>query len=559
MYCDKENVNTLTALLIAHSVRHAVVCPGSRNAPIVHNLDVCPEIQCYPITDERSAAFYALGLCQATEEPVVVCVTSGTALLNTLPAVAEAMYQHLPLVVVSADRPRQWIGQLTGQTMPQPGALGCFVKRSVDLPEPHNEEEHWYCNRLVNEALMTATQTCRGPVHINVPISEPLYAFHTRELPKERTIALCSLLADHHDKSQRTGIVPAVSAVAAQLLHQLTEAQRPLIVIGQMRHAELSAGRIATLTERHFVVWNEPLSGEEGASCLEEMLAMAGDDKDFLPDFVLYIGDTLVSKKAQQLLRQAKHAVCWTVNANGEVHDPMMNLRGVVQAQPDNVLAAISGEGPREWFDRWEALRWKAEEHRHSFNPPYSNLLAVKLLEEQLSHTQKGYIVHYANSTSVRLGCLYAREHIYCNRGINGIEGSLSTAAGFSLATDAPVYCVIGDLSFFYDQNALWNNNLRQNLRILLLNNSGGEIFAKFDGLRQSPARSMVMGVHATTAEGICRENDIMYYDAHNEEELYHLIGSLTSPMAERPMLLEVFTNAEDDLRAYQEYFNTLL
>ena len=121
------------------------------------------------------------------------------------------------------------------------------------------------------------------------------------------------------------------------------------------------------------------------------------------------------------------------------------------------------------------------------------------------------------------------------------------------------MYCVIGDLSFFYDQNALWNTNLRQNLRILLLNNSGGEIFAKFDGLRQSPARSMVMGVHATTAEGICRENDIMYYHAHNEEELYNLLGALVSPMTERPMLLEVFTNAEDDLRAYQEYFNTLL
>ena len=141
MYCDKDNVNTLTALLIAHGVRHAVVCPGSRNAPIVHNLDVCPEIQCYPITDERSAAFYALGLYQATEEPVVVCVTSGTALLNTLPAVAEAMYQHLPLVVVSADRPKQWIGQLTGQTMPQPGALH---RRHTTLPRPgtHQRTHH---------------------------------------------------------------------------------------------------------------------------------------------------------------------------------------------------------------------------------------------------------------------------------------------------------------------------------------------------------------------------------------------------------------------------------
>lgn len=559
MYCDKGNVNTLTALLIAHGVRHAVVCPGSRNAPVVHNLDVCPEIQCYPITDERSAAFYALGLCQATEEPVVVCVTSGTALLNTLPAVAEAMYQHLPLVVVSADRPKQWIGQLTGQTIPQPGALTCFVKRTVDLPEPHNEEEHWYCNRLVNEALIAATQETQGPVHINVPITEPLYTFNTRTLPSERMIALSSLLSAHDSGKEACASVNTISAVAHDLLQQLAEAERPLIVIGQMKPSDLAKGRIASLTDKRYVVWNEALSGEDGGTSLEEMSAMAGDDEDFLPDFVLYIGNTLVSKRAKQLLRQAKDAICWEVNADGTVHDPMMNLRGIVQARPDDVLAAITTEGPHEWSDRWEALRWKAEDHRRSFVPRYSNLLAVKLLEERLSHTAEGYALHYANSTSVRLGCLYAREHIYCNRGINGIEGSLSTAAGFSLATDAPVYCVIGDLSFFYDQNALWNTNLRQNLRILLLNNSGGEIFAKFDGLKQSPARSMVMGVHATTAEGICRENDIMYYHAHNEEELYNLLGALVSPMTERPMLLEVFTNAEDDMRAYQEYFNTLL
>lgn len=559
MYCDKDNVNTLTALLIAHGVRHAVVCPGSRNAPIVHNLDVCPEIQCYPITDERSAAFYALGLCQATEEPVVVCVTSGTALLNTLPAVAEAMYQHLPLVVVTADRPKQWIGQLTGQTMPQPGALTYFVKHTVDLPEPHNDEEHWYCNRLVNEALIAAAQPCQGPVHINVPITEPLYSFNTRELPSERMIAFNSLLAAHDGGKEAYVSANAITAVAHDLLQQLAKAERPLIVIGQMKPSDLAKGRIPALTDKHYVVWNEALSGEDGATSLEEMLAMAGGNKDFLPDFILYIGDTLVSKRAKQLLRQAKDAICWEVNADGTVHDPMMNLHGIVQARPDDVLAAITAEGPREWFDRWETLRWKAEDHRRTFVPRYSNLLAVQLLEERLSHTAEGYALHYANSTSVRLGCLYAREHVYCNRGINGIEGSLSTAAGFSLATDDPVYCVIGDLSFFYDQNALWNTNLRQNLRILLLNNSGGEIFAKFDGLRQSPARSMVMGVHATTAEGICRENDIMYCHAHNEEELYNLLGALVSPKAERPMLLEVFTNAEDDLRAYQEYFNTLL
>ena len=164
MYSNKENVNILTALLVAHGIRHAVVCPGSRNAPIVHNLNECPDIKCYPVTDERSAAFYALGMTQALNEPMVVCVTSGTALLNVAPAVAEAYYQHRPLVVISADRPQQWIDQLDGQTLPQPDALGRFVRKAVSLPEPHNDEERWYCNRLVNEALIEKY----APVHSQV-------------------------------------------------------------------------------------------------------------------------------------------------------------------------------------------------------------------------------------------------------------------------------------------------------------------------------------------------------------------------------------------------------
>ena len=168
MYSNKENVNILTSLLVAHGIHHAVVCPGSRNAPIVHNFNECPDIQCYPVTDERSAGFYALGMTQALKEPVVVCVTSGTALLNLYPAVAEAYYQHRPLVVVSADRPQQWIDQLDGQTLPQPDALGRFVKKAVSLPEPHDEDTSWYCNRLINEALIER----HAPVHINVPITE---------------------------------------------------------------------------------------------------------------------------------------------------------------------------------------------------------------------------------------------------------------------------------------------------------------------------------------------------------------------------------------------------
>ena len=186
MFSNKNNVNILTALLVQHGVRHAVVCPGSRNSPLAHNLNECPDITCYPVTDERSAGFYALGMSQALGKPVAVCVTSGTALLNLAPAVAEAYYQHVPLVVISADRPPQWIDQLDGQTLPQPDALGRFVAKAVSLPEPRDEEEHWYCNRLVNEALIVR----HAPVHINVPITEPFFDFTTASLPLERRIEL---------------------------------------------------------------------------------------------------------------------------------------------------------------------------------------------------------------------------------------------------------------------------------------------------------------------------------------------------------------------------------
>ena len=550
MYCDKENVNILTALLIAHGVRHAVVCPGSRNAPITHNLGVCEDIECHPVTDERSAAFYALGLCQATHSPVVVCVTSGTALLNTLPAVAEAMYQHLPLVVISADRPRQWIGQLDGQTLPQADAMGRFVRFETDIPEPHDDETRWMCSRLVNEAMLEAMRGSCAPVHINVPISEPLYSFTTPSLPKERQLTLLSPLS-------LSAIEPSVPC-ARPMLERLQTARRPLIVIGQMGHQAPVRQAIGALEAARYVVLHEPLATEGGSFCLDEMLILAGDDDEYVPDFILYMGDTFVSKRAKQFLRKALEAECWLVNPEGAVHDTFKNLHGVVQAQPGNVLRSITGKGPEQWFDAWQGLRDRARSHRDAFLPSYSNVKAVRLLEQKLARKAPRSVVHYANSTPVRLACLYSRHHIYCNRGVNGIEGTLSTAAGFSLATAQMVACVIGDLSFFYDQNALWNARLRGNLRILLLNNGGGEIFAKFSGLRQSPARDMVMGANSVTAEGICRQNNIAYMAVKSNDGLAEGIDKLVTMPSDRPVLLEVCTQQDMDLQVYHEYFKTL-
>jgi 2-succinyl-5-enolpyruvyl-6-hydroxy-3-cyclohexene-1-carboxylate synthase len=536
MYSNKENVNILTSLLREHGIRYAVCCPGSRNSPIVHNLNECPDIACYPVTDERSAGFYALGMSQCLKEPVVVCVTSGTALLNLAPAVAEAYYQHIPLVVISADRPQAWIDQLDGQTLPQPDALGRFVKKAVSLPEVISSppelgkatgrrallgngvrgglnEPHWYCNRLVNEALLEK----HAPVHINVPISEPLFDYNVAELPVERKIEL--LPAD------------ITNQTLSHVCRMFMQSERPLLVAGQPMNP-----------------------GYDEAVCL------IGDDESYVPDLVLYIGGSIVSKRLKRFLRKAKET--WVVNATGEVTDTFMNLTRVIQgdvAVVEDQIRFLLEQQSHPFVQKWETLLSKVRAHAAAYQPDYSEMAVVKCFETQITIHSSLFTIHYANSTAIRLANIFAQHSVYCNRGVNGIEGSLSTAAGFSVVTEDNVFCVIGDLSFFYDQNALWNQNLRGNFRILLLNNGKGGIFNLLRGLEQSPARDKyVAAEHHTSAEGICQQNDIVYLKAENMEQLQQGVSTLLNINSSRPVLLEVFTDPAEDERVFKDYYKTL-
>ncbi len=569
MYSNKDNVNILTALLVAHGIRHAVVCPGSRNAPIVHNLNECPDIRCFPVTDERSAGFYALGMSQCLHQPVAVCVTSGTALLNLAPAVAEAYYQHQPVVVISADRPERWIDQLDGQTLPQPDALGRFVRKAVSLPEPHDDEERWYCNRLVNEALMVRN----APVHINVPITEPLFQFTVDSLPQERRIQLIPADMQPHTLSH--------------VVRMFMQAKRPMLIAGQPMNPNL-----------------------------DEAVCMVENDERYVPDFVLYTGGSIVSKRLKHFLRKAKET--WVINETGEVTDTFMNLTQVIVGDGTVVADQVRfmlEQQPHPFVQLWDDLLAKVRSKAEAYQPVYSQMAAVKYFESQCSSsngqcpTSNGqrsmvnvqcstsnvqcptsnvqcsmfnvqcptsnvqcsmfnvqcsmvngqWSTHYANSSAIRLANIYARHPVFCNRGVNGIEGSLSTAAGFSCVTDDMVFCVIGDLSFFYDQNALWNQNLRGNLRILLLNNGKGGIFNMLPGLDQSPARDrFVAAEHHTTAEGICQQTHVAYLKATNMEEMKKGIATLIRQESDTPMLLEVFTNPVDDQTALQTYYQSL-
>lgn len=545
MFTDKENINILTSLLLQHGIKHAVVCPGSRNAPIVHNLNECGRINCHPITDERSAAFYALGLAQATALPVVICVTSGSALLNVSPAVAEAYYQHIPLIVVSADRPAAWINQLDGQTLPQPNALNPFVRRSVNLPEPKNDTERWSCRRLINEALYLATLREGAPVHINVPISEPLFQFTAQELPHENGLTLLNN-ADHD--------------APKKFLELFEKARRPMVVIGQMAKNALQKEVVSRL-EQKIVVLREPLSTD----CythphFDEVLHATGSATAYMPDIVLYMGDTLVSKRARKFLRAASAPTVFATPDATRISDPLMNLSHIAEYDDPNELLIQLAErvelGP--FHHLWQKALQQAEAIAEAFEPTFSQMAVVKCFEEQLADICYDYQIHFANSSAIRLANIYSGHYAWCNRGVNGIEGSLSTAAGFSLATSDMVFCIVGDLSFFYDQNALWNAQLGGNFRILLLNNGGGGIFHQLKGLAQSPVRdSFVAGSHHTTAQGICTQNDIGYISAKNAEEMQLGIVRLLTEQTRRPMLLEVFTNAETDAEVMREYYHS--
>ena len=522
MYSNKENVNILTALLVAHGVKHAVVCPGSRNAPIVHNMNECPDIHCYPITDERSAGFYALGMSQCMRQPVAVCVTSGTALLNLAPAVAEAYYQQVSLVVISADRPPQWINQLDGQTLPQPDALKPFVRKAVSLPEcmPHDsltgehtaDDTRWYCNRLVNEALITHD----GPVHINVPISEPLFDFSVSELPQERQIEL--IKAD------------ATSTTVSHITKMFLMAKKPMLISGQPMNPNM-----------------------------DEAVWLAGEDERYIPDFVVYTGGSIVSKRLKHFLRKAKET--WIINRTGEVTDTFQNATHVIEGDGEVVADLLRfhlEQQPHPFIQLWDELLQKIRKQAMAYEPAYSQMAAVKYFEQHKGSDPLCHF-HYANSTAIRLANIFAHHQVYCNRGVNGIEGSLSTAAGFSCVTEKNVFCVIGDLSFFYDQNALWNQNLHGNLRILLLNNGKGGIFNMLRGLEQSAARdSYIAAAHHTSAEGICQQNQVMYLKAENMSELLQGMEILLHGENLHPVLLEVFTDASVDERTFKDYYHSL-
>lgn len=557
MYSNNKNVLQLIALLKAYAVENAVLCPGSRNAAITCSLAGDADFTCHTVVDERSAGFYALGIALRQGETVAVCCTSGTAALNLAPAVAEAYYQKQPLVVITADRPAAWIGQRTGQTLPQPGLYGTLVRKSVNLPEIHTAEDEWYSNRLLNEALMAACDPdtgLGGPVHINIPLPEPLFDFTVAELPAGRvirTVAPVTMGMTH------LGDLPA----------SFLRARKRMFLIGQMVMGDDVGMFLNELAaECDCAVLAEYLSNVGPEACIgnfDALLYALPKERweAFAPDLLITMGGGIVSKRVKKLLRMYPPKEHWHVSPEGEVVDTYQCLTTVVKMTETEFILSLKGMDRRpggaekEYHRRWaEASQGVALPH-----VPYSDLYAVDELLRRLPRLSS---LHLANSSSVRLAQLCelggGSHSILCNRGTSGIDGCLSTAVGYAAGGEEQVILVTGDLAFFYDMNALWNAQIGSNLRILLNNNGGGGIFCTLPGLEPTDAvRKYVAASHATSAAGWAAAAGFAYLPVRNAGELQESLPRFLGE-SDRPVLMEVFTSKDDDARILKDYYHSL-
>lgn len=531
---SKKNVLQLLALMHQKKITRVVVCPGSRNAPLVHSFAAHPDFECREVTDERSAAFIAMGWIQQTKAPVAVCCTSGSALLNFSPAVAEAYYQELPLLVISADRPSMWINQMDGQTLPQDGALSRIVEKSVQLIEPKNQDEAWYCNRLINEGLLSLQSN--KPVHINIPITEPLFEFKEKNLPQERGIEM--LFAEKISALKRS--------LQQQLISLSPSPSRILCVIGQDSLLELPQTKIEKLRQKGILILAEHLANvKSDVLCFEEGLKEIRNSKEkvenYIPDLLITLGGHIVSKQLKLFLRKNAPKTHWHFTSDKQqVSDLYQHLTLLIPSTKREAVTALAAlDYPSNSPSFIE--KWKAFDANKIKNTDWNERT---VLQDFIINMPKHATLQVANSSSVRWMqrfLLPDDTHYYVNRGVNGIEGTLSTAVGYAANSERLTFVVIGDLSFFYDINALWNKYHKGNLRILLLNNKGGKIFSKLPQAKESPyLETHIAGAHNTSAEAVAQLYDCIYASAKNQEELKERWQEFVLPTQEKTSILEI-------------------
>lgn len=548
-----------------------VISPGSRNAPLTIGFTQNPNVRSYSIVDERCAAFFALGMAQQLQNPVALVCSSGSALLNYYPAIAEAYYSDIPLVVISADRPIERIDIGDGQTIRQKNVfenhilysanLYSEVVSEVETIDKKVQQKQWesqkHNEREINLALNAAIEE-KGPVHINVPFYEPLY-----DMVDEPTVNPLQILpetephlltennlqhyADLWNNAERKMILVGVNppnSVEQKFLEKLAKDGSVLVfteTTSNLNHDDFFT-RIDTIIG--------PIEQSEN---VEEQF------RELQPDILLTFGGMVVSKKIKAFLRNYQPKQHWHVDEK-KAYNTYFCLNKHFETSANNFFRSffpLLDAVPSEYRNKWMAVKEKRQELHEKYVQEIT-FSDFKVFEALLKKIPQDYLVHLSNSSTIRYAQLFKIDSsykIYCNRGTSGIDGSTSTAIGAACVSTDPTVLLTGDLGFFYDSNALWNNYIPKNFRIVVINNGGGGIFRILPGNKDTETFDKFFEtVHDLNAKALCEMYHFEYRSASNMEEVEASLGSFYEE-GERPKLLEIFTPRKVNDAVLLEYF----
>ena len=551
MYTVHRNAQVILALLKKYNIRNLVISAGTRHIPLVFSAEDDEFFNCYSIVDERSAGFFALGLIQTTQEPACIICTSGTATCNYVSAVNEAYYQHLPLVVLTSDRNRYYLNQQEDQCIPQLNLFKDVARKIVDLPIVRDDKDFFYCQRLVNEALLELDHREKGPVHINFqiddnyPVELGTFKFELKELPE--VIKINRLMAS--DKEEQW-----------TRLAQRMMSKKIVILYGQhLPISDETSKRVQEFCEKYnAIVLCDHLANLHIKNKIENAPAIAAmqssDFSTLIPDIVITMnGNRLINQK--RLMKSWPSSEHWHVSPDGLVSDPFNMLSQIIECPIEYFfwkMANLYDKRNMEYFKRWKEMEY----NRFPNNPleaeyEYSAVYAIQGLFRRLPNNA---LLHISNSNNIRIANMFPIPDgidYYCNRGTCGIDGSMSSYIAQAKISKRPSFMCIGDLSFFYDMNALWNRYCCPNTRIMLCNNSGGALFHStfYKRVQAFPnIDRFIAAEHETSAEGWAISRGFRYISAHNQQEYDEAIETFMDQENTEPVLFEVFTNKDEDI-----------
>lgn len=552
-YSKKLNVQLLAETLSAFGIEHIVLSPGSRNGALSTHFTHHKNFKTYSIVDERSAGFVALGMAQQLRKPVVVCCTSGSAAANYYPAVTEAFYQNIPLIVLTADRPEHLVDNFDGQTIRQKDLFEKHAHYSVQLSEDESNESLVHNLGLIKKAITAGFQNS-GPVHINMPFSEPLYDFHdTIEIGFEK-----------FEIAEKQQFEPDFN----ELKDIWNSSKRKLILVGmQFPDEKLNLLLNQTANDESVVVLTETTSNlhsERFFNKIDQVVFPLNDEEleKLRPELLVTIGQNVVSKKIKSFIRSYRPKHHWHIDDFWQP-DTYQCLTHKIQTNATSFLETFNSliqSNSSDYFSIWDEIRKRHIEKHHQYlqNTPFSDLI---VFEELIRSLPSGWQVQYGNSSIIRYAQLFDHNHtneVFCNRGTSGIDGSTSTAAGASIAHQRPVVLISGDISFFYDSNGLWNNYIPKNFRIIIVNNGGGNIFKIIPGPENSGVVEPVFETrHHLHAAHLAKMFGFDYENVDNRDDLRNALKEFYVD-SEKPKILEINTSFIDNAKILREYFNFL-